>query len=289
MKIVVSDGVPYVRPLPGMALADCDPRQAVRLLREYGQVVYRGFAPRADESREFTGQFGAGAEVPPDGPDPAHPYQPDAVWSLRRGPDRSRTTERLVDGARALSIMDELWVSFARAHGLCFDRLWSRDACRRALRGLSPGAVRRRLDRLPRLGYEFRDDGSLRISYVAPLVGGSPDGTATVSPAALRTALEPGPVAPRLDNGRPVPPGFLEHLRGAAAAACRTVRADAGDLTVLDNHRMVRRSGVRGIVAWQSDNMLGSFPPRVASPLDAAVKQLLESGTGGLAPMARTA
>ncbi|OZV75352.1 hypothetical protein CA850_28655 [Micromonospora echinospora] len=193
----------------------------------------------------------------------------------------------MIDGVQLLAGLTGRWATFARGNAIRFDRLRSPEQCRRALRGHGRAAIEQRLARLRGIQYEFRADGSLFISFVTPMVCRTPAGADTIGQVALRAVLESEPGSLRLADGRPMPAELAEHLRDRAGAACRTVGAAVGDLTVLDNHRMVRRSGFPGLVARQCDNMLGSFPPRAASPLDAAVKWLLgnESGAGHLRPV----
>lgn len=279
MKIVVHDGMVHVRPMNGETVEDCDPRQTIALLREYGHVVYRGFPSDEKIFCEFTEQFGFCSDLPAGHADAFHPYQPDAIWSMRGAAGCAAASEQLIDGVLLLAEMGARWSAAACGNGIRFDRLHSNDTCRRILRGHNRAAVERRLARLRGVQYKFQVDGSLLTSFVAPLVTRTPSGADTVGLTALRAVLQSEPGGLRLADGRPMPETLVDHLKEKVSLARRAVTAAAGDLTVLDNHRMLRGDGGQGLALRQCDNMLGSFPPRAASPLDAALKQLVQSGS----------
>lgn len=288
MRIVVHEGVVYIRPLSGETLDDCDPRQTIALLREYGHIVYTGFPSGRKCFSEFTEKFGFCSDVPAEHTHGLHPYQPDAIWSLRAGSGCPTSTEQLIDGVRLLAEMDARWSAAASGEGIRFDRLHSEETCRRILQGHSREAVARRLARLRAVRYEFRADGSLFTSFLAPLVSRTPSGADTVGVTALRAVLQAESGGLRLADGRSMPATLADQLREKANLARRTITAATGDLTVLDNHRMLRGAGSKGLTVRQCDNMLGSFPCRVASPLDAALKQLVQCGSNAAAPALAT-
>ncbi|WP_084960731.1 TauD/TfdA family dioxygenase [Thermoactinospora rubra] len=283
---------------PGERLAQIEPRVVVDLLRQGGYVYFTGFQPTLAEFEDFTKRFGtcAGARhvhYPEGGEalgfhaeDAYNPYRPDAIWflCLFEGSDGGAPTGA-VDGVRLLKEMSPRWREFCRANTLRFERHWAQETWQKAVGDATAEQVAQVLDSLPGFTHRFLPDGTLYTCYEAPIVVRTPGGEESFSNTMLQALTEQTFYGMTLGDGSPVPRELAEHAERWALENEIQIGWSAGDVAVIDNHRMMHRRAEyhgkdRDLRARHCENLFGTRLPDDSTPLRAAVKSLIQSDVG---------
>lgn len=279
---------------PGERLAGCDRGQVRDLLRAHGWVMFSGFNPSVADFEVFAGGFGVcqdtrAVHYPPGGAalgfhaeDAYNPFRPDAIWffCIAEGTGGGVPT-LVVDGVEIFAGLGDRWQEFSRSHHLLFERQWNADTWREVV---SPGERRdleALLDRIPSLSFRFLSDGTLYVSYVAPIVVTTPAGDESFSNTFLSAVTEPDFYGMSLSDGSGIPDDYVALVQELARKGERSVGWKAGQIIVIDNARMMHRRGEyhgsgRDLRVRHGEDLFGSVLPDMRSPLGVWAKRLLQ-------------
>lgn len=268
------------------------------LLRDHGWIFFSGFNPSVSEFVEFTGRFGhcvgpREVHYPPGGEalgyhaeDAYNPYRPDTIWFICvfEGSDGGAPT-RVVDGVRLLRDLGPEWLDFCRGNHLRFDRWWAPETWQGAIGGADRRELAAVLDRLNGFTYRFLPDGTLYTKQETPIVVRTFGGHESFSNTMLQAVTEQTFYGMSLADGSPVPAELVAKAEALAFEQEISLGWSSGDMAVIDNYRMMHRraeySGKdRDLRARHCDDLFGSPLPPQSTPLEAAVKRLLQSDEG---------